>query len=518
MVMLIPFKNESLPNFDDEQVKNQMLAALKRVHQKKGDEHPLIIGGKPIKAEQKFKSINPADKDEVVGLFQKASKAQVGEAIDAAWKSFEDWKFMPVEERAMILIKTAALMRTRKLDLAATMIYEVGKTWREAAADVAEAIDFCEYYAREILRYSKRDDLTPIDREFNEIKYIPLGVGAVIPPWNFPMAILVGMTTAALAGGNCVLLKPSSDAPWLATKFVHILMEAGLPEGVINLMTGSGAEVGDTIVTHPKTRFIAFTGSKEVGLRINRLAAQTSEDQKWIKRVTVEMGGKDAIIVDKDVDLDAAVQAIIISAYGFQGQKCSACSRAIIHRDCYDTILEKLKASAERLVVGLPELPETQMGPVINASALKNTEEYIEIGKQEGRLITGGERSAGNGFFIKPTIFSDIDPNARLAQEEIFAPVLAVIKADTFDDALEIANNSLYGLTGSIFSRSRRHIVKGKRVFHVGNLYINRNCTGALVDVHPFGGFNMSGTDSKAGGRDYIGLFTQIKAISERYR
>jgi 1-pyrroline-5-carboxylate dehydrogenase len=515
--MLTPFKNESPVNFTDDHIKRKMISALEKIHQEKGAEHALIIGGKEVLADNKFKSINPSNKDEVLGLFQKASVGQVQKAIDIAWQAFASWKFMPIEERALVLIKAASLMRENRYELAATMVYEVGKNWLEADADVAEAIDFCEYYAREILRYGRRDDLTPLSNEFNEIKYIPLGVGTVIPPWNFPLAILVGMTTAAVAGGNCVILKPSSDAPWIASKFVHILMQAGLPDGVVNLVTGSGAEVGDTIVTHPIIRFIAFTGSKEVGLRINQLAGQTVAGQKWIKRIVVEMGGKDAIIVDHHCDFDSAVQSILSSAFGFQGQKCSACSRVIIDKEHYNNMIEALKEGAEQLIIGPAELPETQLGPVINASALKNTEAYIAIGKKEGKLITGGERFEGNGYFLKPSIFGDVEENARIAQEEIFAPVLALIKAENFDHALQIANNSMYGLTGAIFSLDRHNIAKGKREFHVGNLYINRNCTGALVDVHPFGGFNMSGTDSKAGGRDYIGLFTQMKAISEKY-
>jgi 1-pyrroline-5-carboxylate dehydrogenase len=515
--MLTPFKNEPLLNFADGHIKRRMIWALEKVHHQKGEEHTLIIGGNKVHAQNKFQSINPSNKDEVLGLFQKASKGQVLEAIDSAWQAFASWKFMPIEERALVLIKAASLMRDNKFELAATIIYEVGKNWMEADADVAEAIDFCEYYAREILRYGKRDDLTPNDYEFNEIKYIPLGVGVIIPPWNFPLAILVGMTTAAVAGGNCVILKPSSDAPWIATKFVQILAQAGLPEGVVNLVTGSGAEVGDTIVTHPRIRFIAFTGSKEVGLRISQLAGQTVEGQQWIKRIVIEMGGKDAIIVDRNCDFESAVEGILSSAFGFQGQKCSACSRVIIDKDHYYKMIEKLKAHTESMVVGPAEKPDTQLGPVINESALKNTEAYIAIGKKEANLITGGVRCEGNGFFLKPTIFSDVDQNARIAQEEIFAPVLAVIKSENFDHALQIANNSYYGLTGAIYSLDRNNIAKGKREFHVGNLYINRNCTGALVDVHPFGGFNMSGTDSKAGGRDYIGLFTQMKTISEKY-
>jgi len=395
------------------------------------------------------------------------------------------------------------------------MILEVGKSWAEADADTAETIDFCEFYGREALRYAGPQPLVRIPGEDNELRYIPLGVGAVIPPWNFPCAIMAGMTTASLVTGNAVVLKPSSDSPAVAAFFVEILREAGLPPGVVNFVTGSGAKVGNALVEHPKTRFVAFTGSKQVGLHITEQAARPRPGQIWIKRVIAEMGGKDFIIVDDDAHLEAAVKGVVASAFGYQGQKCSACSRVIVHERVYPAFVERLVHKTREIRVGPTTDPANFMGPVINESAFSKILNYIEIGKREGKLIQGGHPLPGEGFFIPPTIVADVDPKARIAQEEIFGPVLAVIRARDLDDAIRISNDSEYGLTGAIYCRDSRHISRAKEECHVGNLYINRKCTGALVGVHPFGGFNMSGTDSKAGGRDYLLLFTQAKSISE---
>jgi 1-pyrroline-5-carboxylate dehydrogenase len=340
-------------------------------------------------------------------------------------------------------------------------------------------------------------------------------VGAVISPWNFPNAIALGMTGAGLVCGNTVILKPSSDSPTIAAKFFEALEEAGMPAGVVNFCPGSGATFGNGLVAHPKMRFIAFTGSRDVGLDIHSRAAQPQKGQIWIKRTVLEMGGKDTIVVDADADVDSAVQGVTAAAFGFQGQKCSACSRAIVHQDIYDAFLSKLKASVETIKIGLPEDNE-RMGPVINEGAMKSILNYIEVGKKEGRLITGGGKAEGPGYNIQPTVFADIAPQARLSQEEIFGPVLAVIKAKDFDDALAIANNTEYGLTGSVYTGTEEKIERAKREFHVGNLYINRKCTGAVVGANPFGGFNMSGTDSKAGGTDYLYLFTQAKSIGQK--
>jgi 1-pyrroline-5-carboxylate dehydrogenase len=396
------------------------------------------------------------------------------------------------------------------------MISEVGKNYLEADADTCEAIDFLEFYGREVLRFAEKQPIIPVKGEKNKMIYIPLGVGVIIPPWNFPFAILIGTACAAIAAGNTIVLKPSSDSPMMGWLFADIMNNLGLPKGVLNFVVASGAEAGDYLVQHPKTRFISFTGSMEVGLRINELAAKTSPGQIWIKRVIAEMGGKDSMIIDSEADIDDAVKGTVAAAFGFQGQKCSACSRVIVDTKVYKEFVAKLKPAVEALVQGNP-LDNHFMGPVVSAKAEKSILEYIEIGKKEGNLLTGGEKIKGmNGYFIKPTVFTDIEPMARISQEEIFGPVLAVIKSKNFEDSLEIANNTMFGLTGAVYTSNKKKLAKAEQEFHCGNLYLNRKCTGALVGAHPFGGFNMSGTDSKAGGRDYMLLFMQAKTISEK--
>jgi len=362
--------------------------------------------------------------------------------------------------------------------------------------------------------------VTPNPGEEGALVYIPLGVGAVIPPWNFPLAIMAGMTTAAIATGNTVVLKPSSDAPWIAYRFFALLEEAGMPKGVANFVSGSGGEVGDPLTQSPKVRFIAFTGSKEVGLHINEQAAKTPKGQIWIKRVIAEMGGKDAIIIDRETaNLDEAAAAVVASAFGFQGQKCSACSRLIVDQAVYDQFVPMVVEKTKKLRMASPELSDSQIGPVVNEKAMKKIKEYIDKGTGEGgRLVAGGNVDSKTGFFVEPTVIADVDPKGTIAQEEIFGPVLAVMKARDFDDALRIANDSPYGLTGAVFSDNEEKLDRAREEFFVGNLYLNRKCTGALVGVHPFGGFNMSGTDSKAGGRDYLGLFLQAKSIARKIR
>jgi 1-pyrroline-5-carboxylate dehydrogenase len=398
----------------------------------------------------------------------------------------------------------------------AWLVFEVSKNWAEADGDISETIDFCEYYSREALRLAKAETPVQLPGERDRLFYVPLGVGAVIPPWNFPAAIMAGMTLASIVCGNTVILKPSSDSPTIAAKFMELLEEAGLPEGVVNFCPGAGASFGDAVVAHPKTRYIAFTGSREVGLHINKSAATQASGQIWIKRTVLEMGGKDAIIVDADADIDAAVEGVAAAAFGFQGQKCSACSRAIIDERIYDKFLEKLKARVEKITIGDPA-ENYNMGAVINEGSMKDILGYIEQGKKDGRVITGGARvPLGDGFFLQPTVIADIPPKSKLEQEEIFGPVLAVIKSRNFDHALEIANDTEFGLTGAVYSSSRDKLDRAVRDFHVGNLYLNRKCTGAIVGAHPFGGFNMSGTDSKSGGPDYLYLFSQGKAVGER--
>jgi 1-pyrroline-5-carboxylate dehydrogenase len=514
--MLSEFKNEPLTDFTKPENRNAMERALAKVRGEIGRHHPIVIGGRRIKADRAFETINPSKKSEVLARFTKATRGNAEEALEAAWAAFESWKRVPVQERAGLLVRTAALMRERKHEFSATMVLEVGKTWVEADADTAEAIDFCEFYAREALRYGGEQPITRIEGEDNELLYIPLGVGIVIPPWNFPLAIMAGMTVATLVTGNCVVLKPSSDAPWIAYRFFELLEEAGMPGGVVNFLPGSGAEVGDTLIMHPRARFIAFTGSKEVGLHINEEAAKTREGQIWIKRVVAEMGGKDAIIVDSETDVEEAAAGVVAAAFGFQGQKCSACSRAIVDQAVYDRFVDSVVRKTKALKVGVAEDGSSQFGPVVNESAFRKIQEYIETGRKEGRLVAGGVARGEEGFFIEPTVIADVDPMATISQEEIFGPVLAITKSKNFDDALKIANNTQYGLTGAVYSDNPEKLEKAEEEFFVGNLYTNRKCTGALVGVHPFGGFNMSGTDSKAGGRDYLLLFLQAKAISRK--
>jgi 1-pyrroline-5-carboxylate dehydrogenase len=510
-----PFVNEPLTDFTREENARKMRAAVEKVRGQLGREYYLIIGGRRVKTQDKIKSINPAKPSELVGLFQKAGKEQVEPAMDAALRAFESWSRTPVEERAAIVFRTGEILRERKFEYAAWMVFEVGKNYAEADADIAELIDFCEFYSREALRLAKAEPPVQLPGERDLLMYIPLGVGAVIPPWNFPSAIMGGMTLASIVCGNTVILKPSSDSPAIAAKFVEALEEAGLPEGVVNFCPGAGASFGNAVVAHPKTRFIAFTGSREVGLDINQRAAEQASGQIWIKRTILEMGGKDAIIVDADANLDSAVDGVAAAAFGFSGQKCSACSRAIVDERIYDKFLERLKARVEKITVGDPT-KNPGMGPVINEGSMKSILEYIEVGqKQGGRLLTGGKRdsNAGDGWFIQPTVIADVKPGDRIEQEEIFGPVLAVIKSHSFDHALQIANGTEFGLTGAVYSSSKDKLDRAIREFHVGNLYINRKCTGAIVGAHPFGGFNMSGTDSKSGGPDYLYLFTQAKSV-----
>src|SRR5579859_2648031 len=509
------FRNEPMLDFTKWDVARQMRAALDRVRGQLGREYDLIIGGHRVKTAEKIRSLNPGRPSEIVGIHQKAGKEHVEPAMQAALKAYEHWSRTPLEERVSLLFRTAELLRERKFELMAWLVYEVSKNWGEADADIAETIDFCNFYAHEALRLSRAKAPVQLPGEHDQIAYIPLGVGAVIPPWNFPCAIMAGMTLASIVSGNTVILKPSSDSPTIAAKFIEVLEEAGMPEGVVNFCPGAGASFGDAVVAHPKTRYIAFTGSREVGLHINKVAATQAPGQIWIKRTVLEMGGKDAMIVDADADIDAAVEGTAQAAFGFQGQKCSACSRVIVDERIYDKFVEQLKARVEKIQVG-DVAENAAMGAVINEGSMKTILEYIEEGKKDGRLITGGERAPGEGYFIQPTVFADIPPKSKLEQEEIFGPVLAVIKARGFDHALEIANDTEFGLTGAVYTKSRDKIDRAIQEFHVGNLYINRKCTGAMVGAHPFGGFNMSGTDSKSGGPDYLYLFTQAKSVGEK--
>ena len=511
------FRNEEFLDFKAPEVERAMRAGLALVGASLGREYDLIIGGRRLKTDGKIVSLNPARPAQVVGVHQKAGAEHAELAMAAALQAFESWSRTPVQQRASLLLAAADLIRSRKFEFHAWLCFEVGKNWAEADADVGETIDFLEFYAREALRLAGATTPIQFPGERNELHYIPLGVGAVIPPWNFPFAIMAGMTAAAIVTGNTVVLKPSSDSPTLAAKFVEVLQEVGLPDGVVNFCPGSGATFGNALVEHPKTRFIAFTGSKSVGLEIHERSAKTQPGQIWIKRTILEMGGKDSILVCADADLDAAVTAVVASAFGFSGQKCSACSRAIVEAPVYDVFVERLRQRVAQLTVGDPAANHN-LGPVVNKAALESMLRYIEAGKREGKLIAGGHapQTEEGGYYLEPTVFVDIPANGVLAQEEIFGPVLAVIRVESFQEGLQVANNTEYGLTGAIFTTDREKLNIARREFHVGNLYFNRKCTGAMVGAHPFGGFNMSGTDSKAGGPDYLYLFTQAKSVAEK--
>ena len=513
---MIPYVNESYADFAQPEVWSAAQAAWTRVRSHFGHTYDLWIAGAPQRTGDLLASGNPSHPTEVVGLHHKATAELARRAVEDAHAYAPAWGRTAPAERAALASRAAALIRERKFEFDAWLVAEAGKTWPEAEADVSEAIDFCEYYARQMLRLAEPDPLVQLPGERDDLVYLPLGAGIIIPPWNFPLAILVGMTIAALVAGNTVVIKPSSETPTIAAKFVEVLHAAGFPPRSFALCIGSGAVIGDLLIEHPKTRFVSFTGSREVGLRINELAAKPRPGQIWIKRVVAEMGGKDAIVVDREADIDSAVAGVAQSAFGYQGQKCSACSRAIVDDPVYDTFLEKLQARVESFAVGPAEDRANFMGPVISAGARRTILNYIDVGRGEGRVVTGGVAAPGEGYFLQPTVIAGVDSQARIFQEEIFGPVLAVSRARDFGHALELANDTEYGLTGAVYSRNPEKIRRARQEFFVGNLYINRKCTGAMVGAHPFGGFNMSGTDSKAGGPDYLLQFLQAKSIAEK--
>ena len=518
--MALPkFKNEPLTDFTKKKNVKEFKKVLKKIEPRFKQEYPLSIGTEKLCSDDKLKSYNPSNHDEIVGIFQRATVEQAMNAIEIANIKFNEWKKVSSEKRANFLLKAAKIMRKRKHEFSAMMVCEVGKNWAEADGDTAEAIDFMEFYAREALRYDEKQPLVKYPGEKNTLKYIPLGVGVVIPPWNFPLAILVGMTTAAIVSGNTVILKPSSDSPAIAQMFYELMEEVKLPAGVLNFVTGGGGSIGDSLVKHHLTRFIAFTGSMDVGLGIVDLAAKKDPKQIWIKRVVSEMGGKDTIIIDSELrSFNDAIKGVITAAFGYSGQKCSACSRVVVDEKIYDKFCKELTNAAKQIKVNDTRL-NPNMGPVINESSKTSIIDYINKGVEEGGIIIhGGNEIQSTGHFIEPTIIKDVKPYDTISQEEIFGPVLAVIKSKNFDDALEIANNTIYGLTGAVYSKDQKKLDKAAEDFHVGNLYLNRKCTGALVGVQPFGGFNMSGTDSKAGGRDYLGLFMQAKVVTEKMK
>lgn len=512
------FQNEPIESFTSTQEQEAMFHALAQVKTLLGDFIPLRVGNQFLVTDSEIVSRDPSKPSEVVGRVAAAGVAEAELALNAAWEAFPLWASWSQEARSLTLIKAAAIMRRRKLELAAWMVYEIGKNWREAAADVAEAIDFLEYYARAALRYAGPGAVPayPYPGEDNTSFYQPLGAGAVIPPWNFPLAILTGMTMGPVVVGNTVVVKPASETPIIAAKLFEILDEAGLPPGVVNYLPGSGTVVGEYLVASSRTRFINFTGSLEVGLHLHELAAKAQPGQTWLKRVALELGGKDAIIVDETADLDLAAGGIVTSAFGFQGQKCSAASRVIVVEGVHEPLVRKVVDLTKQLNVG-EAAQNPDLGPLASQSQAEKFAKYLEIAEQEGQIVAGGQRLAGDGYFFAPTVVDYVAPEARVAREEIFGPLLAVIGAADFEIALEIANSTGYGLTGGVYSRNRARLEQARQQFAVGNLYLNRKITGALVGVQPFGGFGLSGTNSKAGGPDYLGIFLEMKTVTERF-
>ena len=509
------FRNEPPLDWSLAENRERFSAALRSTRQQFSVRAPLIIGGREAVSGRTIRSTNPNKPEEEVGLVASARADDALHAIVAARTAFEPWRDTSPEERAAYLFKAAEAARRRRYELAALEVFEVGKTWNEADGDVCEAIDFLEYYGREMIRLARPQRMGEAPGEDSRLFYEPRGVAAVIAPWNFPLAISTGMVSAAIVSGNTVVYKPSSESPVIGYMLYDLFREAGLPGGVLNYVPGPGGEVGDLLVTHPDVSMIAFTGSKEVGLRIVRLAGETPHGAMGVKRVVAELGGKNAIIVDDDADLDEAIVEILDSAFGYQGQKCSACSRLIVLESIHDTLVERLKAAAESLHLGPAEDPQSSMGAVISSKAQETIGRYIQRGKEEGTLVTEWYPEQPQGHFVPLTIFQDIRPRHRLAQEEIFGPVLSILKVKDFDEALKAANATEFALTGGVFSRSPVNIAKAKKRFRVGNLYINRSCTGAIVGRHPFGGFKMSGVGSKAGGPDYLLQFMVPRNVVE---
>ncbi len=493
-----------------------MASALEAIRPELGQTYPVVIDNRPVQTPAFIESLNPSHKSQVVGRVGRATPELASRAVASCLKALDGWRDTPVEERAAFLRRVAQRFRDRRFELAAWIVTETGKQWRESDADVAEAIDFCEYYALEAVKLQSGQH-RDVPGEENAYFYEPRGVAVVIAPWNFPLAILTGMTTAALVTGNTVVMKPAEQSSVIAAKFMECLIEAGLPAGVVNFLPGVGEEVGPVLVNHPDVALIAFTGSLKVGLWINEQAARTPGGQNLVKKVIAEMGGKNAVIVDSDADLDEAVKGVVESAFGYQGQKCSAGSRAVVLAPIYDQFLNRLVEATKSLAVKPAEDPGCAVGPVIDAEARDRILQAIEIGKGEARLAYQKDvgELANEGYYVGPTVFAEVPESATIAQEEIFGPVLSVIRAKDLDDALRIANGVKYALTGGVYSRSPDNLAKVKRRFRVGNLYVNRKCTGALVDRQPFGGFKLSGIGSKAGGPDYLLQFVLPRTVTE---
>ena len=512
---LTRFNNEPMVDFTRPDHRTEFSGALAKVRAATGRNDPLDLDGKEVVTHELFDTVNPNRPGELLGRISQAGVEEVSLAIAAAKKAFPAWRDTPPRDRANYLLKSAEVARKRLFELSAWQVLEIGKQWDQAYADVTEAIDFLEYYAREMIRYGEPQRIGNAPGEINHYFYEPKGIAAVISPWNFPLAISLGMAAAAIVTGNPVVFKPSNITGIIGWNLVEIFREAGLPPGVFNSIPGKGSIIGDDMVDHPDISLIAFTGSVETGLRIIDRAAKVHPGQANVKKIISEMGGKNAIIIDDDADLDEAVPHVLYSSFAFQGQKCSACSRVIVLDAVYDKFIDRLVKAAKVYQVGPSEDPKYTMGAVSDASAQKNIQEYIKVGSEEGRLLYSSPIPAGEGYWVPLTIIDGITPQHRIAQEEIFGPVLAVMRAKDFNQAIEWANSTSFALTGGIFSRSPEHLNRARREFRVGNLYINRNNTGALVDRQPFGGSRMSGVGTKAGGPDYLLHFMDPRVVTE---
>ncbi|SFE80464.1 L-glutamate gamma-semialdehyde dehydrogenase [Alteribacillus iranensis] len=511
---VLTFRNEPQINWREKENKDRIRHALNNVKEQFSREYPLYVGTQEIFTDKKLPSYNPSDHEEIIGFVSQANTERVEEAILAARKSFLTWQLKSFEERASYLFKAAEVMRSQKFELMAWQIYEAGKNWTEAEGELNEAIDFLEMYGRKAIEIGEGKDLIRLPGIDNRLEYTPLGVGAIIPPWNFPLAIVVGMTVSAIVTGNTVLLKPASLTPVIAVKFMEIMKAVDLPEGVINFVPGPSREIGDYMVAHKDVNFVSFTGSKDAGLHIDEVAHTRIPGQKWIKRVVAEMGGKNGVVVDKSADLSSAAEGIVSSAFGYQGQKCSAGSRAIVHESIYEQLIDEVVERARSLRIG-PGYENNEVGPVIDEKAFEKITEYIQIGKEEATLVFGGKSDKEAGYFIEPTIFKDVNSNSRIMKEEIFGPVLAICKVTDIKEGIEIYNNTEFGLTGAIYTNKRDQIEYARKHMDCGNLFINGKCTGAMVGVQPFGGYYMSGTGSKTGCLEYLLNFVKAKTVSE---
>jgi 1-pyrroline-5-carboxylate dehydrogenase len=512
---LPPFRNEPLTDFRNPEARAAFAAALAEARRHLGEHYPAVIGGRRVDTPGRLQSWNPSQPDELIGTTAACRRAEAEAALAAATEAWPAWSELPAAARAGVLLRAAAALRRRKFEFAAWEVLEAGKGWAEADADVAEAIDFLEYYARAALRLEAGAPLSPVAGEAVEMFYQPMGVGVVHSPFNFPVAILCGTVSGPVAAGNAVVAKPSVHTPVVAARFCDLLAEAGLPDGVVNFLPADPAEVAEVLTVDPRVHFINFTGSAAVGTQLIELAARRYPGQSHIRRVVAELGGKDAILVDETADLDAAAEGIVASAFAFAGQKCSACSRAVAVAAVYEPLVRRVTELAAALRVGPAHDPDAFVTPVITGAAVERVLRYAEMGRGEARLLMGGRVRGGQ--LVEPTIVADVSPRSAIAREEIFGPLLALMRADDFEAALAIVNDSPYALTGSVYSRDPARLQLARRRFRAGNLYFNRKSTGALVGGHPFGGFGLSGTDSKAGGPDYLLNFVLAKSVAERF-